>query len=76
MSKLNSKTINMSLWWWYWFLKSKNLFLFPELPQEVSSAVLIEDPQGGVILVGGKSADGWALNTLYRLQHAGPGKNF
>jgi hypothetical protein len=50
------------------------LFLFPELPQEVSSAVLIEDPQGGVILVGGKSADGGALNTLYRLQHAGPGK--
>ena len=49
--------------------------MFPELPRDVLSTVLIEDPQGGVILVGGESTNhGGALNTLYRLQHAGPGK--
>ena len=31
----------------------------------------VEDPTGGVILVGGHSSEGQYLTTLFRLAHAG-----
>jgi hypothetical protein len=39
----------------------------PELPFEVREAQIVEEPGGGVILVGGESP----VNTLFKLSHAG-----
>jgi len=43
----------------------------PDLPFGVCLAALIEDPTGGVILVGGQSKNDANLQTLFRLSHAG-----
>ena len=43
--------------------------LGPELPVDVFGATLVEDGQGGVILVGGHS--GLDYRVLYRLKHLG-----
>ena len=41
----------------------------PVLPLGITDGSLVEDPSGGVILVGGRDSS-VALNTLYRLAHA------
>jgi len=43
----------------------------PDLPFKISSASLVEDPTGGVILVGGASDETRHLKTLFRLSDAG-----
>jgi hypothetical protein len=43
----------------------------PNLPIGIKEATLVEDPTGGVILVGGHSSEGQYLTTLFRLAHAG-----
>ena len=43
----------------------------PDLPFGITEAALVEDPTGGVILVGGKSDDEKFLWTLFRLSDAG-----
>ena len=43
----------------------------PDLPFGITEAALVEDPTGGVILVGGKSDDEKFLRTLFRLSDAG-----
>ena len=43
----------------------------PDLPFGISNPALIEDPTGGVILVGGQSENNSALQTLFRLPGAG-----
>jgi hypothetical protein len=43
----------------------------PDLPFGISQASLVEDPTGGVILVGGSSEDDNYLQTLFRLSDAG-----
>ena len=43
----------------------------PELPIPIHAAELVEDPAGGVILIGGYSSESKThLDTLYRLPHA------
>ena len=42
-----------------------------DLPFGISDAALVEDPTGGVILVGGNSKDNKYLQTLFRLSNAG-----
>ena len=44
----------------------------PELPIKVGNATLIEDPAGGVILIGGQSTTVEHHDHVYRLAHAGP----
>ncbi len=41
----------------------------PELPAGIYHAQMVEDPLGGVILIGGSSYS----DTMYRLAHAGEG---
>ena len=41
----------------------------PYLPVSTMAGALVEDPRGGVIIVGGYLNIG--LNTLYRLKHGG-----
>jgi hypothetical protein len=43
----------------------------PDLPFGITEAALVEDPAGGIILVGGKSTDDEYLQTLFRLSDAG-----
>ena len=43
----------------------------PDLPYGITKAALVEDPTGGVILVGGTSDDAKYLQTLFRLSDAG-----
>jgi len=43
----------------------------PNLPFAIKEASLVEDPTGGVILVGGQSSNGRYLTTLFKLAHAG-----
>ena len=43
----------------------------PDLPFGILLASLVEDPAGGVILVGGQSRDDSYLQTLFRLSDAG-----
>jgi len=43
----------------------------PDLPFGITDAALVEDPTGGVILVGGSSDDDEYLQTLFRLSDAG-----
>jgi hypothetical protein len=43
----------------------------PDLPIAITRAAMIEDPTGGVILIGGKSPTNSFLDSLYRLAHAG-----
>jgi hypothetical protein len=43
----------------------------PELPFEISFSQLVEDRNGGVVLVGGRNKSGDYLTTLFHLPHAG-----
>lgn len=43
----------------------------PDLPFGIRYASLVEDPSGGVILVGGSSDDNRPLKTLFKLSDAG-----
>jgi hypothetical protein len=43
----------------------------PNLPIAITRAAMIEDPTGGVILIGGRSSTNSYLDSLYRLAHAG-----
>jgi hypothetical protein len=43
----------------------------PDLPFGISHASLVEDPSGGVVLVGGNSFDNRHLKTLFSLSDAG-----
>ena len=44
----------------------------PPLPVPLCYGALVEDPAGGVIMVGGYNAEVAYHDTLYRLPHAGP----
>ncbi len=46
--------------------------LGPELPINLCCSALIEDPVGGVVLVGGSNEDDPFHDSVYRLSHAGP----
>ncbi len=43
----------------------------PELPFEIRSSQMIEDQNGGVVLIGGFSSSAGTLDTLYQLPHGG-----
>ena len=43
----------------------------PDLPLGIYDASIVEDPAGGVVLVGGYSAERSTLDTLFRLSDAG-----
>jgi hypothetical protein len=43
----------------------------PDLPKGIYLASMVEDPAGGVILIGGRSNDDQYLQTLFRLSDAG-----
>jgi hypothetical protein len=45
----------------------------PELPKHVFSSQMVEDPLGGVILIGGYVRKQGAIANLYRLSHSGVG---
>ncbi len=45
----------------------------PELPVVLREPEMVEDPAGGVIIVGGYRTGFGQLNTLYRLPHSGVG---
>jgi hypothetical protein len=44
----------------------------PELPFAIDAAKMVEDKDGGVVLVGGSASSG-ALDTLFQLRHGGEG---
>lgn len=44
----------------------------PPLPVPLYDGNLVEDPAGGVILIGGQNSEIGIHDTLYRLSHAGP----
>jgi hypothetical protein len=43
----------------------------PELPIGIDESQMVEDQNGGVVLIGGTSSSGVNLNTLYQLPHGG-----
>ncbi len=43
----------------------------PELPFGISLSQMVEDPNGGVVLIGGESEFEANLDTLYHLPHGG-----
>ncbi len=43
----------------------------PELPFSISASQMVEDPNGGVVLIGGYSEANPNLDTLYQLPHGG-----
>jgi len=43
----------------------------PDLPFGIRNAALVEDPNGGIILVGGSSKKEFRLKTIFRLANAG-----
>ncbi len=43
----------------------------PELPFGISSSQMVEDQNGGVVLIGGGASDGDKLDALYNLPHGG-----
>jgi hypothetical protein len=43
----------------------------PELPLGITASQMVEDQNGGVVLIGGKSSSGDILDTLYQLPHGG-----
>ena len=45
----------------------------PKLPVKIHKAQMVEDPSGGVILIGGASSSKSYSDSLYRLAHAGEG---
>ena len=52
-------------------LKSNTWQTGPELPLGIKESQLVEDLNGGVVLIGGNSASDSLLNTLYQLPHGG-----
>jgi hypothetical protein len=44
----------------------------PNLPLPIWNSQMVEDPTGGVVLIGGRSSSTAILDTLYRLPHGGP----
>jgi hypothetical protein len=44
---------------------------FTELPTPILASALLEDPSGGVILVGGSSLFDSFRTSIYKLEHAG-----
>jgi hypothetical protein len=44
--------------------------LGPSLPFGITKSYLVEDCNGGVILVGGESIENYYLTTLFRLPHS------
>ncbi len=47
----------------------------PELPFAIDAAKMVEDKDGGVVLVGGSALSG-ALDTIFQLRHGGEGANW
>jgi hypothetical protein len=45
----------------------------PELPFGIDESQMVEEQNGGVVLIGGKSQSVGILNTLYQLPHGGQG---
>ncbi len=45
----------------------------PELPFGIRESQMVEDQNGGVVLIGGTSSPGVKLDTLYQLSHRGQG---
>ena len=45
----------------------------PELPFPISGSAMVEDPRGGVALIGGRGNDSTYLDTIFHLPHAGEG---
>ncbi len=43
----------------------------PEDPSEIVGSQMVEDQNGGVVLIGGLSSSVGILNTLYQLPHGG-----
>ncbi len=43
----------------------------PELPFEIERSQMVEDQNGGVVLIGGRSSSVNNLDTLYKLPHGG-----
>jgi hypothetical protein len=43
----------------------------PEMPFGISVSQIVEDQNGGVVLIGGESSSGDNLDTLYQLPHGG-----
>ncbi len=43
----------------------------PELPSGIASSQMVEDQNGGVVLIGGYSSSVGILDTLYQLPHGG-----
>jgi hypothetical protein len=43
----------------------------PELPFEIDGSQMVEDKNGGVVLIGGRSSSVGYLDTLYQLPHGG-----
>ena len=46
--------------------------LGPELPVKIHRSTLVEDPQGGVVLVGGEAFGETFVDRLFWLPHVGP----
>ena len=46
----------------------------PDLPFGIFGGAMVEDPEGGVILIGGSAhSNPYYLDTLFRLSHVGDG---
>jgi hypothetical protein len=58
------------------FLDSKTWRHGPPLRDGLSRSSLVEDPEGGVIIVGGKLLNGDASVAIYKLAHAGSTNTF
>jgi hypothetical protein len=43
----------------------------PELPFGIDNSQMVEDQNGGVVLIGGRSSSGDSLDTIYQLPHGG-----
>jgi hypothetical protein len=43
----------------------------PELPFGISNSQMVEDQNGGVVVIGGRSSSLSSLDTLYQLSHGG-----
>jgi hypothetical protein len=43
----------------------------PELPFGIAESQMVEDQNGGVVLIGGFSSSAGTLDTLYQLPHGG-----
>ncbi len=50
---------------------SNEWLIGPELPLGISSSQMVEDQNGGVVLIGGLSSSNVKLDTLYQLPHGG-----